>query len=300
MKLVTLVAVVALASCARPDERKVAETRPPSDGLELVTAGASNARKPLRYHLQKDAKSPLELVMDLELAAGGRGGKLPSLVMALEIAVEDVLPDGAAKVRTTVVGASAREREGSVVPASTMGSMTSMLEGMTFTATLSGDGALRDSKVEMTKPVPPTMQSQVGQLTQNLEQVAMRLPDVPLGVGAKWTTRKTVTQNGLDMVTLTTVEITAIDGDRVTFTSTSTVTAPDQTVTEGGELVSIKDVGGGGTGSGTIDLSRMTMAGEFTAEFRGMTSAKGQTAPMKMAMKMTMKPGAAQGAHKAP
>ena len=300
MKVVTLVALVAMASCAKAEERKVAKTTEPSDGLELVSAGASSARKPLRYHLQKGAKSPLELVMNLELEAGGRGGKLPSLVMALEIGVDDVLPDGGAKVRTTVTGATAREREGTVVPASMMDSMTSMLEGMAFTATLSPDGSLRDSKFELTKPIPPTMKSQVAQLTQNLEQVAMRLPEVALGVGAKWTARKTVQQNGLDMVTLTTVEITAIDGDRVTFTSNSTVSAPDQTVIDGGETVTIKDVGGGGTGKGTIDLSRMTMTGEFTAEFRGMMSAKGETAPMRMAMKMTMAPMAAQGAHNAP
>jgi hypothetical protein len=91
------------------------------------------------------------------------------------------------------------------------------------------------------------------------------------------------------MTTVTTIEITAIDGERVSFASTSTVAAPDQTVTVSGVKASFKDVGGGGSGSGTVDLATMAMRGELTAELRGTMSTAGQTSPMQMAMKMTVR-----------
>ena len=287
-----VVALVALVACSRVDDAKSkrSTTGPTADGVELVTAGASSVRSPLRYHLTKGTQAPLELAMDLEMDAGGRGGKMPTLVIEMTIKVEDVAADGSARIRTTFTSATARERPDTVVPAATMAAMTGVLVGTSFTSTLGSDGNLRDSKLDPTKPLPPAMDAQIGQLMQSLEQIAMRLPDQPVGVGAKWTTRKTVTQNGLAMLTITTVELTAIDGNKVTFATTATVSAPDQSFTNAGTQASVKDVGGGGTSTVTVDLSRMTMAGESTAEFRGTITAGAQTAAMKMAMTLRMRP----------
>jgi hypothetical protein len=93
----------------------------------------------------------------------------------------------------------------------------------------------------------------------------------------------------LDLVTVSTVTITALDGDRVAFTSRSTVTTPDQTLDQQGVAMSIKNFGGGGSGAGTIDLSRMTMTGELRSEFRGTLTAQGQTSELKLAMTVKMK-----------
>jgi hypothetical protein len=299
MKTVMLLGLVITAACSKTEElRPPAKTGPPSDGVELVTIGDMSATRVLRYQLVKGAKSQLELAMNLDMDAGGRANKMPTLAMTLEIVAEDVLADGNAKIRTTVVGAEARARPGAVEASAALAQMSSSLVGITFTATLSPSGRIHDSKVD-TKQLPSGLSAQVSQLTQNLEQVAMPLPLGPVGVGAKWTTRKTVQQEGLEMVTITTVELTAMEGNLVTFASTSTISAKDQTITNNGMSIGVKDVGGGGHAKGTIDLSRMTMTGQFDIEFRGTMSAQGQTAPMKMAMGMTMKP-VTQGAQSAP
>jgi hypothetical protein len=287
VRSVMLVAL-ALASCARAD--KPAKTGPPSDGIALVTASVGTPQRSLRYHLVKGARTALEFAITMEINAGCRDSRLPTLVMAVDIAVDDVLPDASAKIRYTISSATARERPGTVVPASAMNAMTPMLAGLSYTATLLPDGKLQDVNVHTPKSLPAAMTAQVDQLRQNLEQVAMRFPDEAIGVGAKWTTRKTVSQTGLEMVTVTTVEVTSIAGDTVGFTYASTVSAPDQTVVQDGVLAQVMDIGGGGSGKGTIDLAHMTMTGELAAEFRGTISAKGQTAPMKMALAMTMKP----------
>jgi len=282
--VVALVAGVAACSKSR-DPAPTAEPAVTPD-VVLVSPGLE-PRRVLRYHLVKGTTSTLELAMDLDLDAGGSGGKLPTLVMNLKITVEDVTPDGDARLETTVTGAQVRERDGSVVPVSAVAQMTDMLRGVTYSATLSPDGLLRDAK--LTSATPAGMDKQIAQLTQGIEQVAIRMPSSPIGVGAKWTSRKTGKRNDLELTTMTTIELTQIEGDRVTFESSSAITAPDQTVQERGLTASIKDVGGGGHGKGTVDLSRMTMHGEVTAEFHGTMESQGKTAPLKMAMTLTMR-----------
>jgi len=283
MKFVILLAL-GLAACGKSSDEP-APTSPPPD-FEMISAGIEPHRL-LRYHLAKGTSSRLELAMDLDLDAGGSGGKLPTLVMDLQITVDDVLAGGDARLSTTVMAARVKEREGSVVPVAAVERMTEMLRGITYGATLSPDGVLRDARV--TSKTPASMDAQIAQLTQGIEQVAIRMPALPVGVGAKWTSRKTGRRDDLVITTVTTIELTAIEGERVTFESSSTVSAPDQTVEENGVRASIKDVGGGGHGNGTVDLTRMTMRGEVTAELHGTMTAEGSAAPLRMAMTLTMK-----------
>jgi len=280
MRFVIVVAGFLIA-CSKATPPPVA---PDPSGIEIVNAGNAPARL-LRYHLAKGATSRLALAMQLDLVAGGRGGKLPTLVIDLAIAIDDVTAGGDAKLSTTVTGARVLEREGAVVQAKAIAPMAKTLEGITYTATLSPDGQLRDVKVTN---IPSGLDAQVDQLTQGLEQIAVRLPAAPVGVGAKWISRTQSTRNDLSLTTVTTIELKGLDGDRVTFASSSTVSAPDQTVSKSGVQAAFKDIGGGGTGSGTVDLGTMAMQGEVTAELRGTMSSAGQTSPLQMAMKLTV------------
>jgi hypothetical protein len=288
VKIVISVALALIStSCEKP-----AKDPPPidlkvNDGVELLSTGSEPTRL-LRYRLAKGTTSPLELAMELDLDAGGRAGKMPTLILSLTIAVEDVLAGGTAKIKTTIDKARVQEREGSAIPIAAVENMTQMLTGMMYTADLSTDGKLSGAKVVSAHS--QTMAKELSQFTQGLEQVAMRLPSVPVGVGSKWINRKTTTQNDMTLTTVTTITITAIDGDKVTFASTSTVSAPDQTVQQNGISAAIKDIGGGGSGQGVVDLSKMTMIGEVNAEFRGvvMPSQGGSAGNLRIAMKMTL------------
>jgi uncharacterized protein DUF6263 len=297
-KSTVMYVALALVACDKSDGSK-AKPSPTNDGVELVTTGQATDQRVLRYHLTRATTSQIELAMSLDMDAGGRANKLPTLAMTLETTVTDVAADGTATIHTTVKAAHARERPGSTQLTPVMAQMTGQLVGLGFTAKLSSGGKLTDTKLD-TQGLAAPLGAQLGQLTQSLEQLAMPLPEYPVGVGAKWQTRRTAKQDGLELTTVTTVELTAIDGDKVTFTSTSTVSAPDQQLTKDGITVAVKDVGGGGTSKGTIDLGRMMMTGEFSLEFRGTMSAEGQTAPMRMQMSMTLVPAVAQGAQSAP
>ena len=260
----------------------------PAGGIEVISNGAE-PRKQLRYKVAKGTKTPVEFAMDIDMDAG-MAMNMPTLAMMMDIGVDDVSGNGDMKLRTTVNSVTARDRAGASVKASMLNGQLDMMNGLAMTATLSPDGSLKDTKVEPGKNLPASMQSQMSSMTQNLEQVAMPLPPGAVGVGAKWKAKKTIEQNGMKMTTLNTVEITALDGDKMTFKSTSEIGGPDQTVHQNGMSIDMKNIEGGGTGSGTIDLTKLVMSGEFNVHFKAKMKAGEQNANMAMGMKLVLTP----------
>jgi hypothetical protein len=119
----------------------------------------------------------------------------------------------------------------------------------------------------------------------------MALPRTPVGAGASWLHTRSFDQSGIKMTTATTFELTAIDGDKISFQSATVVNGPDQAVTQAGTTIEIKNITGKGAGSGTIDLTRMVMNGELVAEFASDMSAQGENTRMGMKMATRLSPG---------
>ncbi len=283
MKIVMVIAVFALLGCGKTS---ISEAPATMDGVQLLNLGTEPQRV-LRYHLKKGAHTPLEMAMNLDLDLAPRPMKMPTIVLVLEIAVEDVLAGGSARVKTSVTRAKLLDRPDQTLDATTLAPMSEMLTGMTYTATLAPDGSMSNGQIA--GAAPGRMKAQLEDMTRAIEQVAMRLPTVPVGVGAKWSSRKTTKQNGVEITTVTTTQLTAIDGDNFEFTSETTLSAPDQKTVQQGAEIEIKDVGGGGSGKGGVDLSTMAMHGAITSEFRGTISTGGQNSPMRVVMQLTLK-----------
>jgi hypothetical protein len=285
MKITIVVAVIA-AACSK----SAPPPGPPGEGIELVDPGALPHRE-LRYHLAKGATTLLELAMDLDIAMGPRGGAMPTVVLQMEIRADEVRPDGSARIRTRIANARAKDRPNTALPTDIMSAQAAMLAGLELTATLAPRGTLSESKVaSASKDLPPALASQLAQLNQSLEQVAMPLPAEPVGVGAKWRNRKTVVQNGVKMETVTTIEVVSIDGDKIAFKSASSVSGDDQKVDVEGNQVAISKVGGSGNNHGVIDLGKMVMTGEFGADFHFDMAAKDQTIAMTMRVATRLQP----------
>ncbi len=292
MTIVRIAAAIALfgLGCGKTEEPAKKRVATTTEGLEVITPGAE-PRRVLRYHLAKGTKTPVTLSVEVDLDAAGQGGPLPTMVMATEIACEDVLPDGSMKIRTTIVHTTAKDRPGGTIPAAQMA--TAQLDGMMMVGVLAPGGTLKDMHLDLTgKDLPPVIRQQLTTLSHSFEQVTMPLPAEAVGIGAQWRTRKTIEQAGLTMLTITTINLTAIEGDSVVFASTSEVSGKDQTITQGDTAIGLKHLGGKGAGYGTVDLARMVMTGEISGEFHSDMSAQGQDATMKMKMVTRMAPGA--------
>jgi len=286
-------AIVCAAACGNSKEGP-SPGPPPGDGVQLITAG-SEPRRVLRYHVAKGTTSAVELALDVDIDAAGQGGPLPTLVMTSELVADEVLPDGSMKMHTSIGEVSARERPGSPVTAEQMAEQTRMMSGLVIRGTLSPDGSLREMKVDTGgRVLPPGITAQLETLSKSFEQVAMPLPTVPIGPGASWIHKRHVTQNGMTMLTATTFSLSSIEGDVLTFQSATAVSGKDQTVTQAGESIDMKNVTGTGAGKGTVDLSRMTMTGELSAELAADMSAEGETTHMVMKMVTRIAPAPAK------
>jgi hypothetical protein len=284
VKLVIFIAFIAALSCEkRESEPLQVLPAPTNNGVEVLSVG-SGARL-LRYKLAKGTTTQLAIAIELALDTGGRGGALPGLLLDTRIEITDVRPDGLATMRTTIVDAKMVDRPGTTLPLTVVQPMADQLKGLVHTATLAPDGTVTEAKIDTSK-VSPTLVPQLDPLNQTLEKLAMKLPSVPVGIGASWIIRKETKQHDVALTTVTTLQLTSIDGDRIGITSQSTLTAPNQTI-EGSNKIEVKDIGGGGTMKGTIDLSSVTLVGEMTSEFRGTMSAMGQQAATRVQMKMT-------------
>ncbi len=288
----TVMALVALVGCGkkadkpRPATGSAAVAMTPSQ-VELVNPGVE-PRRVLRYTLAKGTRSVIELAVDVDLTASVMGGPMPTEVMTMEIGADDVLPDGRMIVRSTVQKVIAHDRPGTKISADLMSQQAALLVGLGVVGTLSPNGALADAHLDFgTKQLPEEMKSQLGSLTKGFERVALALPDQPVGVGAIWRTVKDLEESGAHMTATTTIEITAIDGAAITFTRTATVTGPDQTITQMGMSVMMKNIAGKGGGQGKLDLSRMVFDGEMSDELHDQLSGSGQTMEAAMTMRST-------------
>lgn len=282
MKMLSIAVAIVLLGCGKDAPPKAT---PEPDGVRVLIAGAE-PRQVLRYHVAKRTTNQVVLELDVDIDAGGQGGPLPTLVMTSEMVADEVLPDGSTKLRTTITSVTARDRPGSPVSAEQMADQTSQMRGLVLRGTLTPEGMLREMKVDTGgKLLPPGLTTQLDTLSKSFEQVAMPLPRAPVGVGASWIHSKTFDQSGMVMTTTTTFTLTAIEGDRLSFLSATLVSGKDQSVTQAGTTIELKNISGKGSGKGTVDLSRMIMTGELVAEFGSDMAAQGETT--RMGMKMT-------------
>ncbi len=287
--------VLALVACRHPKPAP-----PPVDPLavELTSPGAE-PRRIVRYAIAKGTKVPLELAIDATMMMGNLGGPIPTQVFELQIGVDDVMPDGSMQVHTTIVDAHARETAESKVDTAALEARLLAVKGLAFTGTLSPDGRLVGAHLDSAgKTLPSEIAQQVDTLMQSFEHIAMPLPRQPIGVGAKWKTTRELEQNGMKTTTINVVDVTALEGEKLSFHLQTELHGLDQTVVMGTTPIDVTNLGGTGSGSGTIDLAHFTMTGELDAKMHATMTTQGEASGLVFEMKTTIGPG--QGAQSAP
>jgi hypothetical protein len=268
MKRLVLVAVV-LAAC------KTNKPPPPAAPTDVVVLAPGAApQKPVRYAVPKGTKSTIELATDWKVTADDMATTLPTIVTTFEVACDDVAPDGTMKLHAKVLDATAHERADSKVNPASIASELEPLKGTTLAMNLTPDGrAAQATVVPGEKPLTPQVTEQMNALAASFSQLAMSLPTAPIGPGAKWQTSRKITQGGLALTTVTTVDVTAIDASGIAFTLASEIHGADQTVTQNGLSVEMKDVSGTARGKGTIELTKGIMTGDLHFDLKSKMSA---------------------------
>ena len=149
----------------------------------------------------------------------------------------------------------------------------------------------------MTAPAPvaeagqgsAAIAEQLNALATSFQQLAIPLPTAPIGVGAEWKTTRTIDQGGMKLTSTTTLDVTSLDATTIGFTLASEIKGADQTVTQGGLSVELKDVGGTATGKGTIDLAKGVTTGELHFDLHSQMAAAGSSTPMRAQTDITIR-----------
>jgi hypothetical protein len=268
MRTVTRIAIVAVlaGACGKKEEAPPAPPpAPPRQGVEMVSHGAM-PQQTLRYRLTKGVRTAVQMEIDTDVSTPSFQRTLPTSVTVMELGADDVLPDGNAKVRTTILRASARERPGAQGSLEVMNAQAMMLSGVEITGTLTPRGTILEPKLAGRANLPAKAAEGLSGLVSQSQEVAMPLPDPAVGVGAVWRVRRDMSQLGIKLETVTQIEVTALEGSRVTYAMKTEVSGQDQRATVDGVLVDVKNIRGSGTGKGVIDLGRMVMLGEQSLE----------------------------------
>ncbi|HUJ61732.1 MAG TPA: hypothetical protein VLX92_24680 [Kofleriaceae bacterium] len=285
-----LVVIALLGGCS--DHRPVAPPPPAKDPLDVVLGSPGvPPRRELRYAPAKGASSSLEIALDVDLGAGEMGGAMPTVVLDLDLAITDVAPDGRIAVRATITDASARDRAEAKVPAASVADQVAKLKGAAFVLALAPDGKVAEQTIEAgARPLPSAMQQQLAALASSFANLAMRLPHDPVGVGATWTSARTIQQAGMITTATTSVELTKLDGTKLSFTTTTRITGKDQTVTPqpGAPSIDVSNITGSGSASGVVDLATLATTGAVSLELHADMTNGAEKTPMVMTMKQTV------------
>ena len=280
MNLLRIAGIALLLGCG---SEKPAPVPADPNGIEIVYAG-SEPRRPLRYQIAKGDKLEVELSIDVELDASGRGGPLPTVIVGTELVATEVLPDASMRVRATITSITARDVPNSTLTADAMTTHMQLLKGTTLAGMLLPDGGIRELHAEASQKLPPALAQQLDTVSRSFQSISLPLPAMAVGNGAAWRHKRTIQQNGMQLYTVTTIVVTALDDRGFTFTSSTSLGGPDQTITLQGHPIRMTSIGGVGTGKGTIDLTKMAMTGESTLSFHSDMTADHETDQMGMTM----------------
>jgi hypothetical protein len=302
MRTVMRIAIllVAAGACRKKAEAPPAEpSQGGVEGVEIVSPGTL-PRQALRYQLAKGVKTQVEMEIEAEFAAPGLQRTMPTAVSVMELGADDVLPDGNARVRTTVLRSSARARPGAEVSIEAANAQGMMLSGLEVTGTLTPRGRILEPKLGGGANLPPKAAEGMAALVAQSEELAMPLPESSIGVGAIWRVRRDTTQLGIKMETVTEIEVTALEDKRVSYAMRTQIKGANQHTKIEGIEVDVANVRGSGAGRGVLDLGRMTMFGEQSLELEFDIAAMKEAGAVRMRTTRRLRPasdapGAAEG-----
>jgi hypothetical protein len=183
--------------------------------VELLGAGASPQR-PLRHRFERglEGRYRLRIDMQMRVQAGARDQSvdMPVLVLDLDLGpgrvVDGNLRFGFRLVDTELEGGDERAREG-------LGAQLTALEGTGGSAEVDPEGRLVDFSYDLPEDAPPELQARAGTLRESIANLLPRFPSEPVGEGATWRIRDTMSMPGMQVEIATLYRLRRWDGDRV-------------------------------------------------------------------------------------
>lgn len=271
---------VALAGCglfdqddapARSTTTVAATTTTAPSGPKLLEAGAEpRTALRLRFTPGQTATVALTLDLDVDQESSGHRQRLndPPVTEAVRFTVERADADGAT-VSFAFTDVSF-DRTGSGLTDAEALTLTAELRdliGLGGSGHVDARGTFSGFRYDLPKGLDPAVAGTLRQAADQFQALAVPFPAEPVGVGARWEVATTADLGGIETTATTTYEVTAIEGDVVTYRATSTQGAEPQAVhlatLPAGAKARLVSATTTATTTGTLDLTSVVATSTY-------------------------------------
>ncbi|MCA9673799.1 MAG: hypothetical protein H6709_01320 [Kofleriaceae bacterium] len=288
--IVVAAAALAVSGC----EKAGPKDRVEKSKLYVLDEGTGDKRE-LRYEIPEGSSQRLDFVMDTTMnmsGAGMPGGDmvLPRMTMATTISVDKVDAKGGMHFAMVTDDFTVSDRPGAMAGVSSaMAGPLAAMRGLRMTGTLMPDGKTREMKVDEST-VDPSVRDALKTTEQSIDQMTALLPDVPVGVGARWRVEQTLRSGGIRMNQVATYELTALTATGATITADVDMDAPAQSIKQNGMSVRLDRMSGRGAFTTQLAFDKMVdrVAGTISMDMD--LSAAGQRVSMSMQLALDIHP----------
>jgi hypothetical protein len=215
--------------------------------------------------------------------------------MTMDFTATAVAPNGDISYEFVMSEVSVDDDGGTPGVKQQLESMLGTAKGMNGKGVVSSRGFNRGAEVSLPPNANPQLQQTMGQMKDAFSQIAVPVPEEPVGVGGKWEVRLTMKQQGMVMKQIGTYEITAINGEQISARTTVKQSADPQPMVNP-QMPSVKmelmRMGGGGDGEVTFNLGKgmpEKAAAKVGTEMQVGVEAGGQKQEMTMKMDLDLK-----------
>lgn len=238
----------------------------------------------------------METDMQMKMAMDGEvrpSPPMPAISVNMQIAVQEALPDGRWKYGAEFMSVDVTAKDGTPAEVVTMmRGMISEMAGMKMSAEIDSEGRQRNLEI-VSKITNPMLFQLLESMKQSVSQMAIRLPEEEIGMGARWEVDAKVNVGGIAVRQRSTYRLVSREGNTVklgisTQQSPAEKNAAIKNLPEGvsGTLV---DIAGNGKGELVYDLSRVLPArGHITGESVANMDMEGPGMKAKVDTQMTM------------
>lgn len=264
--------------------------------VTLISAGAA-PRMPLRYSMRAGQKTSIAVTTDMGMSMEMAGMampemKMPSMKMVVDMAVTSVAANGDMSFDSSIASMTIDTSKADPMLAGAMQGATPDMSGMKASGILTNRG-LSTAKFSLDSIKDPQMKQMLDSASSSIESISMPMPEEPVGVGAKWEVRQHSSANGISVMMKQTVELTAVQGSKITLKITMDQTAPPQAIKNPAlppeAEINLSTFSGKGTSTSMIDLSTMAVEGEGSASMAMAMNMKMQGMEQVMSMTTTLK-----------
>jgi hypothetical protein len=240
--------------------------------LNVISTGAA-PKTALRYNVPATYKEHMDAttMMSMSMDMGGMSMpamSMPGIKVGADLTVTNVSSAGDVTYSMAFTGLDLVGGDPSI--AGTMQGSMPDLKSVQGTATISNRGVTRKVDMDLSKINDSAVAQLMGTMSEQLKNVALQLPEEPVGVGAHWQVKTSQNGNGVAMSVTTDYELVSFDGKTASLKTKTDMSAPPQAVSNPalppGSDVRLEKMTGAGTGTVSIALAGLVPTSESSLD----------------------------------